>query len=253
MDIPLSDQLKTRHTIYYNTEHGYTDRIIAGDRLGDEEVIAGRSLVEWTPTENFNALLSFDISHRDGSSANTALLRYDPTSGLAPLWQGIVGDPMMIAAPAIENGDDPFNSSATGPNVDDHDIWGLNGRSTGISAVALKSITAYRSLDAEFGRDGDNSPVQYIQTHNFVDQNQFSQELQLSGEAMNGGLNWLIGGYYFDETPSMKTTCGSLQACSTRSRDCQAPSSTLAARRARPAPISASIQPSYAQAAWAIQ
>ena len=200
VDLPLSDQLKTRHTIYYNTEHGYTDRILAGDRLGDEEVIAGRSLAEWTPTENFSALLSFDISHRDGGSANTAVLRYDPTSGLAPLWQGIVGDPMMIAAPAIENGDDPFNSSAAGPNVDDHDIWGVGGTlKWDIGSVALKSITAYRSLDAEFARDGDNSPVQYIQTHNFVDQNQFSQELQLSGEAANGGLNWLIGGYYFDE------------------------------------------------------
>ncbi len=200
LDIPLSDQLKTRHTIYYNTEHGYTDRILVGDRLGDEEAIAGRSLAEWKPSDNFSALLSFDISHRDGGSANTAVLEYDPTSGLAPLWQGIVGDPMMIAAPAIENGDDPFNSSATGPNVDDHDIWGLGGTlkwDTG--PFSVKSITAYRSLEAEFARDGDNSPVQYIQTNNTVDQNQFSQELQVSGDAMNGGLNWLVGGYYFDE------------------------------------------------------
>ncbi|WP_411818644.1 TonB-dependent receptor [Hyphococcus sp. DH-69] len=200
VDLPLSDQLKTRHTIYFNTEHGYTDRINVGDRLGDDEVIAGRSLLEWTPTDNFDALLSFDISHKEGGSANTAALSYDPTQGLAPLWQGLVGDPMMITTPVIVNPGNPFNSSATGPNVDDHDIWGVGGTLTwDLDWVSLKSITAYRSMEAEFSRDGDNSPVQYIQTHNFVDQNQFSQELQLSGDAMGGSLNWLLGGYYFDE------------------------------------------------------
>ena len=122
VDIPLSDELKTRHTLYYNTEHGYTDRPAAGDRLGDEEVIAGRSLIEWTPAENFNALVSFDISHRDGGSANNALVFFDPLDGLAPLWQGIVGDPMMVSAGVVVNADDPFTSGGTGPNVDDHVI-----------------------------------------------------------------------------------------------------------------------------------
>lgn len=200
VDIPLSEQLKTRHTIYYNNERGYTDRVIAGDRLGDEEVIAGRSLVQWEPTADFSALFAFDISHKNGGSANNALIQYNPAGGLAPLWQALVGDPAMIAAPAIVNLDDPFTSSGTGPNVDNHDIWGLSGTlEWDLGSVAVKSITAYRSLEAEFGRDGDNSPVQYVHTDNTVDQDQLTQELQVTGEFLNGGLNWLIGGYFFDE------------------------------------------------------
>jgi len=201
VNLPLSDTLKSRHTIYYNTENGFVDRVLAGDRLGDEEVIAGRSIVEWTPAENFNALLAFDISRRRGTSAERNLVVFDPTSGLTPLWQGLVGDPAGIAAPAIVNGADRFTSSGTGPNVDDHDIWGLSGTfEWDLGEVSIKSITAYRSLDAEFARDGDNSPVQYVETHNFVDQSQFSQELQLSGQAFDSALSWLVGGYFFDES-----------------------------------------------------
>jgi len=200
IDLPLSDQLKSRHTIYYNTEHGYTDRIIAGDRLGDEEVVAGRSLLQWEPTDNFDALLAFDISHKRGGSANNALVQYDPLGGLAPLWQALVGDPQAITTPAIVNLGDPFNNSGTGPNVDDHDIWGISGTlEWELGAVTVKSITGYRSLDAEFARDGDNSPVQYLHTNNTVEQSQFTQELQITGQLFDDALDFLIGGYFFDE------------------------------------------------------
>lgn len=200
LDVPLSDAVKTRHTFYYNNEDGYTDRINAGDRLGDEEVIAGRSMVQWEPSADFSALLAVDVSHKEGGSANNAVLQFDPLGGLAPLWQGLVGAPLGVAAPAIVNGDDPFTSSATGPNVDNHDIVGISGTlEWDVGPFAVKSITAYRSLEAEFGRDGDNSPVQYIQTDNTVDQEQVTQELQVTGDMFNGALDWLVGGYYFDE------------------------------------------------------
>src|SRR5690606_39184581 len=38
-----------------------------------------------------------------------------------------------------------------------------------------------------------------LQTANYYEQDQFSQELQVQGTALDGSLKWLIGGYYFEE------------------------------------------------------
>ena len=63
----------------------------------------------------------------------------------------------------------------------------------------MKSITAYRELEALFIRDGDNTPFTYRETVNDDEQDQFSQEFHLSGVSFDDRLNWLIGAYYFDE------------------------------------------------------
>ncbi len=67
------------------------------------------------------------------------------------------------------------------------------------NGLSVKSISAYRDLDALFIRDGDNTPFTYRETVNDDQQHQFSQELQLSGVSFGDRLNWLLGAYYFDE------------------------------------------------------
>ncbi|NCY26765.1 MAG: hypothetical protein EBX37_18620, partial [Alphaproteobacteria bacterium] len=65
--------------------------------------------------------------------------------------------------------------------------------------MALKSITAYRNQDWNIGLDLDGSPVIIFEPSIVQKQHQFSQELQLSGKAIAGRLNWLVGAYYFNE------------------------------------------------------
>jgi len=83
----------------------------------------------------------------------------------------------------------------------------------GISGVAefdlsknltLKSITAYRKIDFAAGVDLDNSPLEFLQTSFIVKQHQFSQELQLIGDADNKKLNYVIGAYYFKESGDLR-------------------------------------------------
>ena len=70
--------------------------------------------------------------------------------------------------------------------------WDLAG------GMNLKSITAYRELDAQFGQDQDGAPIQIIDPSFDTHQEQVSQELQLSGRAFDR-LDWLGGLYYFQE------------------------------------------------------
>ena len=66
--------------------------------------------------------------------------------------------------------------------------------------ATLKSITAYRELHWKVGMDLDNSPLNFLHTSFSMNQKQFSQELQLTGTAMDKKLKYVLGGYYFKES-----------------------------------------------------
>jgi iron complex outermembrane receptor protein len=67
----------------------------------------------------------------------------------------------------------------------------------------LKSITSYRKLDWTSAQDGDGSPVQILETSFQMGQKQFSQELQLTGQAMDNRLEYILGAYYFEESGNL--------------------------------------------------
>ncbi len=92
-------------------------------------------------------------------------------------------------------------SYATGAGYSKVKTYGFTGTlDANLSSVlALKSITAYRSLDSRFALDVDGSPVP-LGDHAFtMNQWQFSQELQLLGSFLDGRLKTVLGGYYFHE------------------------------------------------------
>lgn len=66
--------------------------------------------------------------------------------------------------------------------------------------MTLKSITAYRALHWSVGMDLDGSPLNFLHTSFSMNQKQFSQEVQLLGNAMDKKLNYVLGAYYFKES-----------------------------------------------------
>ena len=81
---------------------------------------------------------------------------------------------------------------------------GLNLEYDVADTVTLKSITAYRKVDFKAGVDLDNSPLPILQTSFIVKQEQFSQELQLLGTAMDDRLHFVVGGYGFKEKGDLR-------------------------------------------------
>ncbi|VAV95394.1 TonB-dependent receptor, partial [hydrothermal vent metagenome] len=199
VDVPITGTLNSRFSALYKTKRGFTDRIATGEREGDESVFATRAMFDWQPSDRFNANLAIDYSNREGTTAETAVLQFEPTAPLAGLWGFLVGAPAGIASPVTVN-TDPRQSGSTGPNVDDNETFGIGlTMEYDFGGVALKSISAIRTLSAEFGRDGDGSANQYLHTNNRVEQKQYSQELQLTGQLFDDRLNWVTGAYYFKE------------------------------------------------------
>jgi iron complex outermembrane receptor protein len=90
---------------------------------------------------------------------------------------------------------------ATGPNFDKMDNFG--GAVTADWSLAdnldLKAITGYRRLNWSVGLDPDASPVD-MNIGGFTEgQHQFSEELQLTGSALDDRLKFVTGLYYFNE------------------------------------------------------
>ncbi|MCF6220701.1 MAG: TonB-dependent receptor [Robiginitomaculum sp.] len=197
VDVPISENINSRFSALYKTRNGYTDRLATGEREGDERNFAARAMFEWTPSEQFTADLAIDYGKRKGTTAETAILQFEPTAPLAGLWGALVGGPTN--PPAVVNAN-PRQNGSTGPNVDDNETFGVGlTMEYDFDTTTLKSISAVRTLNAEFGRDGDGTANSFLHTNNQVVQAQYSQELQLTGKSFDDRLDWVGGVYYFNE------------------------------------------------------
>jgi len=96
---------------------------------------------------------------------------------------------------------DKDRSYASGNSYSNLESWGLSSIVDFDLAdnLALKSITAYRELHWNAGLDADGSPLNFVQLSFTMNQWQFSQELQLLGNALDEKLNYVLGAYYFKE------------------------------------------------------
>ena len=210
-------KLRTRLTVATNTRDGYAQQIDWNTKQtaprGDHNSQVARLQVAFQPSDSFSANLTADGTWAKEHAAPLTLLSVAspiPNGGGYPffnLYNILVAPNQSIVAP---NGlkqmnsswitGDPYTTYGTFYNINNLANWG-----TGLTldwklgAVEVKSITGYRHLHAEFGRDGDNSPLTFRETFNNDTAKQLSEELQFSGVAFNDRLNWLAGLYYFKE------------------------------------------------------
>ncbi|HEV7356839.1 MAG TPA: TonB-dependent receptor [Steroidobacteraceae bacterium] len=93
-------------------------------------------------------------------------------------------------------------SQGTLPSITDDNIWGthLTFDWSISDNLRFKSITAYRHLQSNFQRDGDESPLTIYHLTDELSEKQFSEEIQLDGDALANALKWVAGLYYFDDS-----------------------------------------------------
>lgn len=209
INFPINDQWAGRAALSYKSRDGYGERrdFFTGNKLdetGDEEQFGGRLALRWTPSDALTADFSFDYSHWDQGSVPEQLIQFDDAGefGGVPtiLWNALVGIPSGLPMSSAFVSGDPDVSFGTGPNVSDLEAWGIHGTfEWDVNWAVVKTILAYREMEAEFGRDGDGSPLPIVSTNNTQDQDQFSVELQLLGTAFDDRMDWVAGFFYFDE------------------------------------------------------
>jgi len=229
LNLPLSgDNVAIRLSGGLSDNSGFGRNTIANTELGSDNLKSLRGILRLEPDAGPKILVVGDWSRGRFRPKPAKLLYYNyagPTSvGARPASQvavelGLPLTPPLTAVGSLQTaanvfasqinalGDpysiDSFAVSPLGVNhaFDNFDQWGAALTvSHDIGSVTLKSVSAYRKLSALNFQDLDGTRFNILSSSAGTKQDQFTQELQLSGKALNDSLQYVAGLYYFTES-----------------------------------------------------
>ncbi|NHO66107.1 TonB-dependent receptor [Aestuariicella hydrocarbonica] len=184
LNAPLGDNLAARLS-YLNTEKdGFINNQGTDvDHFGDQDRDAWRADLLWQPTDKLELRYSYDRSNIHDSPALIARVDLHPQF-----------TPTPSAAGEFVRDLQPNDITSDGHNLTI--TYDLNDHLT------LKSISAYRALDSFTNQNyhaGLYAPLPLFTSTHTTDQEQWSQEIQLLGDAWDSRLEYIVGLYYFNE------------------------------------------------------
>jgi iron complex outermembrane receptor protein len=211
VNIPITDTLAARVSAQHRESDGYVENRFNGDDWYDENGQNARASLAWTPNDRFDALLSFDYQRvRETPTLATCrwvggdnLFALSGLDGLAAL--GDFADDVKATCEANK----PYSGFEEDPNDESNiDAWGgaLTLTYDLTEDLTLTSITAYRDIEevnGSWGLTGDSpmGDIISVQQRSSLpsEYDQFSQEIRISGVAMEDRLAFVAGVYYFTE------------------------------------------------------
>jgi iron complex outermembrane receptor protein len=201
---------------------------------GGKEYLGGRLALRWEPTSRVTVDLVGDLTEDESENGPTTLLfvgQPAPNGVIVPgttnlpayfingvAYGGPDGSPFIAYSPygdyALDTfSDSPYISYENYADLDPRDgsppyqaplkaaidSWGvsLNVAVELSDTLNLTSITGYREYDGIYAT-GEGSPFTNTSQINKVFNEQFSQEIRLSGE-IGDSINFTVGGFYFDK------------------------------------------------------
>jgi iron complex outermembrane receptor protein len=185
------------------------------DKLGDENVATGRAAFRWLPGDAVEVNFIADITQLDQKGPSDKYTFLDPAFNFNQQWSDNVAVPVFgLPYDTRFLTDDPYTSYhrfGSDPlfnrdvnNVNEMEHWG-----TSVTVdweisdnVHFKSITSYREFENTFGRDSDGTPLPVDHTWDTSIHEQTTQEIQITGLAANGRLDWATGFFLYDAKDS---------------------------------------------------
>jgi len=206
--LPLADGFSARAAFLSRTQDGYIQNDYLDKDVANTNVQAGRLTLRYHPDSALDIALSGEFLHQRQRGQQLTLLDVrTPVDGdvndfgtyntfynraIAPLRGYELMGNQWVADPRHTNAGTIYDDNA--------DVFGtaLNV-SYDLGDVTLLSITSYRDVKATFGGDMDFSPAHYWENYVETRQNQFSQEFQITGVALDDRLEFTGGLFYFHE------------------------------------------------------
>jgi len=190
---PISDRIGGRITIAKLEHEGYSDNSFDGKNDGDRDVFFARGLLDFELSDDVTAQFSMDYSEGSPKRSRTPA-KETPISVL-------IVDPFTFgfSQQNFSADADPFKVNADFNNTESTETLGFNLNVTWqlSDELVIKSISSYRELEYGTEIDLDGTPLNAFGIFYFNDQDQFSQELQLSYQS--GRLSLVSGLYYYEE------------------------------------------------------
>jgi iron complex outermembrane recepter protein len=215
---PLGETVAARLDGIYFKRDGFLKDTISGRRINNRDRWLLRGQVLFQPSDDLSVRIIGDYADRKeeccgatylpGQNVTRAAdgsLVFSPNSiaGLERAFGGRINDNTFLRETSITPGVDYKG------NVKD---WGISGEiNYKFGNASLTSITAYRDWDLKRGQDADFNNLDILKrlsTDAGGGQRQafktFTQELRLQGSAFDDKLDWLIGGFYANETLTLR-------------------------------------------------
>ncbi len=189
INAPLGGDNALRVSGFYRKQDGFARNSINGNLFGATDRHGVKAALRLQPASNIRVDIAADYSLDKSNPAPSVLLARAPFPFFPP---AIVND--------IQNPNDFYRVYGSNSPQARNRVWGLSGTiAIDIGDATLKSITAYRDLDGFSTSDPDGTRYRLYDQNTDTRQNQFSQELQLAGEAFDKRLSYVVGAYYFRE------------------------------------------------------
>ncbi len=194
---PLSDTVAFSLSGNSNTRDGYYTNLIDGAKLNERKRWGVRGQLLFRPSDNLEFRLIADTEEIDEVCCGVSNLVNGPTGGIIAFIGGQI------------NPEDPFSRSQFYDFNPTNEI-----ENSGVSlqidydweSVTLTSITSSRTMDRFENADVDFTSARLISSNSGdTEISTFTQELRLASTG-DGSVNWMIGGYFFDEDIDIANT-----------------------------------------------
>ena len=217
VNVPVvQDTLALRLTGAYRQRDGFIDILgPSGAKIGESNTIDQylvRGQLGYEGESGIKARLIFDYSANENQCCSPIELLAAPQEVLG-IFGALSGDPRggnrhpIVATNPNDSATaraalSDLTATANRVPIADVDQWGITGEiSIPIGDTAdLIYIGSYRDFRSNENYDTDFSGLEFFDVDDLLTEiTTMTHELRLQGDAMDGALQWLIGGYYSDE------------------------------------------------------
>jgi iron complex outermembrane receptor protein len=124
------------------------------------------------------------------SATGTVLVRVDPSN------------PYLVAEFARQRANGFFTSGSDFPTREGYRTSGVSNKTViDFGGPKLTNIFGLRQVSFATNNSGDAVPLKYVDAMQVLNLKQYTEEIQLAGQALDRRLNWLLGGFYLESKP----------------------------------------------------
>jgi iron complex outermembrane recepter protein len=207
VNVPAGETLALRFAGQLQHRDGYTRDLHDSTDIDEDGVWSVRVGALWNPTDAIESYTVFEKSERDQTSSGWRLHAVNPT-GAYSVFPGVVQELQATLARLDSKGWHTVDNDQVA--LEQADTWSLSNTTTfEYGDLTFKNILGYREV-ATFGRfDYDGSAVRItgsgtgsvslFNSQNTLDGDQWSEEFQVLGQALDDRLDWIAGAFWFSE------------------------------------------------------